>query len=352
MDLREREMGSPPGRAGAGDCGSADPQLHVGRGGEEPRPLRAQEGCLRSLRTAQLAARVRSRLRSFGAWALPRGVLAAGAAGWAVGCSGDPRLPEGAYYSEANAGVPGVVLIDDMEDGNQNILSDDGLRGLWYIYNDGTPDSTQEPSSAFRMTLGVEAGGPERPCGATQETPFFAPEQQCLYVARTYGAGHTVWGAGLALDLKGDGGVKYPYNASRFCGVGFYARGDAELRLKVQDMFSTPESLSEAVRLRGPEVPRCDPQDGPACGAHFGANFTLTDEWQWYEFAFEDLRHETWGFPGADTTARLDPRFLVGLQFQVGLNDTSFDFSIDNVGFLENRRCTLQGLPLPRGSAK
>src|SRR6187551_3531633 len=57
------------------------------------------------------------------------GALALGAA--LPACSDDPRIPDGNHYSESVINEPGVVLIDDMEDGTQYILSDDGRVGLW-----------------------------------------------------------------------------------------------------------------------------------------------------------------------------------------------------------------------------
>lgn len=279
-------------------------------------------------------------------------------------CSDDPRLPDGYEYSRSLTGLPrGVVVIDDMEDGDQNIFSDSGRLGIWYIYSDETPGSSHEPSLGFPMWPNGQ-GQPPRPCGPlsaplTGNLPIFGSETQCDFVARTWGADQAGFGAGVGVDLKGDGGVKNPIDARAFSGIGFFARGSVRnntLRVNVQDVQTTPESAAAADR-RG--VPRCGAQPPicatvptdptclappPACNAHFGANITLGPDWQWYEIPFASMTQAFAGFP-VGGTLRTD--LIVGIQFQVEGADADpsptntpnallpFDFSIDNLSFLE-----------------
>lgn len=276
-----------------------------------------------------------------------------------AGCSDDPRIPDGDRFSEGVVNVPGVVLIDDMEDGTQYLLSDDGRVGLWYIYNDASLNATQQPAIGFPMYRVLDDDGnllpssevPPRPCGGTEETPFFASEtsDECAFVARTWGTGQRGWGAGIGLDLNGEGGAKNPIDASEFGGIGFFAignvRGDA-LRVNVQDARTTPES-AEAADRRG--IARCesfDSNQAPTgrCNDHFGQVVTLSDSWQWYEIPFSCMESGNWGFPG--NSSPIMSEAIVGIQFQITGADPAdtgtptqevqaFDFSIDNIAFLE-----------------
>jgi hypothetical protein len=280
----------------------------------------------------------------------------------ATACSDDPRTPDGNHY-------PGVVVIDDMEDGQQNILSDSGRVGIWYIYSDETDGSTQEPAIGFPMTANG-AGQPPRPCGpaSTALAPYFSTETSCKYVARTFGTGQIGFGAGVGVDLKGEGGIKNPINAAAYRGIGFFARGSTrmqQLRVNVQDVQTTPESADAADR-RG--IARCgvpascnnpataaNPicQTPPACNDHFGAGIVLPADgsWQWFELPFAAMGQAFPGFPPPPATLRTDA--IVGIQFQVAGADADanaangildgngqpgtvqpFDFSIDNLSFL------------------
>src|SRR5262245_22337962 len=89
-----------------------------------------------------------------------------------AGCSGDERVPDSYAY-------PGVVLIDDMEDGEQNILTDSGRIGIWYIYSDETLGSSQDPAIGFPMWPNGGGGQPPRQCpwaGGPPASNYFAGE--------------------------------------------------------------------------------------------------------------------------------------------------------------------------------
>jgi hypothetical protein len=275
-----------------------------------------------------------------------------------VGCSDEERIPDGERFSQSVTGAPGVVLIDDMEDGSQYLLSDNGNIGLWYIYNDASLNAVQEPSLGFPMyqianddgTALVGAAWPPRPCGFTPQTPFFQGEspEECQFVARTWGTGQRGWGAGVGLDLNGEGGAKNPIDASPYGGIGFYAigniRGNA-LRVNVQDVRTTPESAPAADR-RG--IPRCLDTASSRCNDHFGTVVDVTSTWTWIEIPFACMASGGWGFPGAG--APFLSSAVVGIQFQIqgadpadtGMPTTTpvmpFDFAIDNLSFLDASR--------------
>jgi hypothetical protein len=302
--------------------------------------------------------------------AAPRELLAAAprialgvciALGALAGCSDPARIADGKRFSAEVTGQPGVVLIDDMEDGTQYLLSDDGLNGLWYIYNDASLNAVQEPSLGFPMYRILRDDGaplpgsavPPRPCGATAQTPFFAGEtpDECAFVARTWGTGQRGWGAGVGLDLNGEAGVKNPFDASAYGGIGFYVIGNiraGQLRVNVQDARTTPESAAAADRR---SIERCESFSATGaptgrCNDHFGANVPVTSTWTWVEIPFTCMRNGGWGYGGSGTTL---PSAVVGIQFQIQGADPAdtgtptlpvqpFDFAIDNLSFLDASR--------------
>jgi hypothetical protein len=275
-----------------------------------------------------------------------------------AGCSDAERIPDGSRFSFDVTGQPGVVLIDDMEDGSQYILSDNGMTGLWYTYNDASLNAVQEPSLGFPMYRvlrddGTALPGSEvtpRPCPGGPETPFGTETtDECRFVARTWGTGQRGWGAGMGVDLNGEGGAKNPINASGFAGIGFYAIGSVRndaLRVNVQDVRMTPESAAAADR-RG--IPRCTDEPTARCNDHFGTSVGLTPGvWKWIEIPFACMAQGGWGFSGGGAL-RTDA--VVGVQFQIqgadpadtgtlppGATVEPFDFAIDNLSFLEPGR--------------
>lgn len=272
-----------------------------------------------------------------------------------TGCNDDARISQGGNFSAEAIGIPGVVLVDDMEDGNQYILSDDGLNGLWYIYNDESAGSTHLPEVGFPMTANG-AIGPARVCGAASGATVFTGEVDCDFVAHTSGSGQQGWGAGIGVDFNGDGGAKNPIDASAYAGIAFFARGttrNGTLRVKVQDASSTPESAA-AADARG--ISRCETLTNGVCADHFGINITgLTNEWQWFAIPWINLATEGYGFvdsnyqtlPVGSAPPGLHLEALVGMQFQIQGADPAdtgtpsqevldFEFSIDNLGFVES----------------
>ncbi|HTV23622.1 MAG TPA: hypothetical protein VMG12_33260 [Polyangiaceae bacterium] len=278
-----------------------------------------------------------------------------------AGCSDPERVPDGERFTLAETGIPGVALIDDMEDGSQYLLSDNGMTGLWYTYNDASLNAVQEPSLGFPMYRILRDDGsaqpgsviPPRPCGpAAVETPFFASEttDDCRFVARSWGTGQRGWGAGMGLDLNGEAGEKNPYDASAYAGIGFFAygsmRGNA-LRVNIQDVRTTPESAQAADRAG---IARCTDTATSRCNDHFGTSVAVPPgAWKWIEIPFACMTPGGWGFPGGG--APFLANAVVGIQFQIQGQDPAdtgmpamgstiqpFDIAIDNLSFLEPGR--------------
>lgn len=285
--------------------------------------------------------------------------VAAGAG--VMGCSDDERVADGAQF-------PGVELIDNMEDGQQYILSDDGRVGLWYTYNDASPTGTQEPALGFPMYRTRKPNGepdkssqvPARECGGGPQAPFFQGETECSFVARTWGTGQRGWGAGMGVDLNGEAGTKNPFDASAYGGIGFFVLGDVrdnQMRVNVQDVRTTPESSDAADRR---SITRCGsylPDGTPSarCNDHYGYGISGISkaDWKWVTIPFHCMQSGGWGYPAAalggappsEHVLRRDA--VVGVQFQIAGADPAdtgmvmnpvvrgFDFSIDNLVFLD-----------------
>ena len=189
-----------------------------------------------------------------------------------------------------------TMVIDDLEDGDSQILEFDGRAGTWYTYNDGTETGTQWPV----------------PGEAFVPTPEGASDSD--YCAAVEASGFTTWGAGLGLDLNKPPGVpRREYDGSDYAGVLLFARGSGTLRFKVQTAGTV------AIEHGG----TCT----EACGDNHGITVELTPTWAPYILAFDEITQQGWGTP-----APFDPSALLGLQFQASGNE-DFELYIDDVEF-------------------
>jgi len=184
-------------------------------------------------------------------------------------------------------------LIDDGEDANNQVLKVEGRDGYWFTFadNEGT---TVEPKGDFRMT----PGGPPGSKYAARMTGKVAPAGKSLYV-----------GMGFALRSP-----KRPYDASKYQGVSFWAKGPGRVRFKTPDVNTTPEG------------DRCDD-----CYNDFGVDLVLQDKWLRYTVPFERLSQQPgWGDPAPEVAKDM----LFAIQWQFSAADTEFDIWIDNVEFV------------------
>jgi hypothetical protein len=122
------------------------------------------------------------------------------------------EIGKGEKISEAN-------LIDDLEDGNDVILASDKRLGSWYTYNDGDKAGEQTPGTTFKPTS-----------GGAEESKF---------AAATKGKGYKVY-AGMGFDLNNDGKGAKVYDASKFKGISFLAKGNVDLRVGIATTATVP----------------------------------------------------------------------------------------------------------------
>jgi hypothetical protein len=184
--------------------------------------------------------------------------------------------------------------IDDLEDGDALIPTDEGRIGYWYTAHDST---------AGHM-------------GPWPFAPTFGGASDSQYAAAAYGGAFTEWGSKLGVYLQfPQNGILGAYDASEFTGIHFDARSNVPLRVA----FATLDTLDAAVGGT------CVVSETVNCNDFHGTNVTLTAEWTSYDIPFDVLAQAGWGVP-----APFDPSNAVSIEFQIDKN-LDFDFAIDNV---------------------
>lgn len=197
-----------------------------------------------------------------------------------------------------------LALIDDLEDGNAVIAEHEERQGQWSAYNDATSGATQTPAAGKAVT--PEAGG----ANGSQ------------YALHTSGSGFSEWGAGIQLDFKNAGSgasSREPFDASRYQGLSFYAKGSGSPRVEL----ATPATTDSAGGGSCAE----------GCFDTHGKVITLGADWALFTIPFGDLVQEGWG-----TEAAFSPAELLGLAFKVSGNadaPADFDFWVDDVRFVD-----------------
>lgn len=241
-------------------------------------------------------------------------------AGFSTGCgsSGASNADGGdgggtpAYCSTP---APGDVdYIDDMEDGNAEILGRDGRVSQWYTYNDGTE--------------GEQLPVPDAP--PAMET---IPGGRCTFstkAMRVTGSGFSKWGSGFGFDFRtmllptGYGATTYDGTAYR--GITFWARvGDPSITtvwFGVGDQWSIPTGGHCDATITSGEN---------ACYDVFGTSVALTTEWKRYAFEWGQLGQRSFGLRRPE----LDVANLFNAHFDVPVSAPVFDVWIDDVAFFK-----------------
>jgi endoglucanase len=209
---------------------------------------------------------------------------------------------ETGYTKRARELVPKAcgsdALVEDGEDGDNRILVRDGRGGYWFtsVDNEG---SSIVPGGNFKMSAPGRNGS--------------------KYAARMRGqaatSGFSVYVL-MAFNLADPTG---PYDASKYAGISFWAKGPAHIRLKVPDAYTAPGGG------------KCKD-----CYNDFGIELALTSEWERYTIPFEWLsQQQGWGDPRPEIAAN----GLYGIQWQFGSRGRSFDVWVDDISFF----CSAEG---------
>ena len=227
-----------------------------------------------------------------------KAILILVAAAAATGCipKAQPGSSAGAENTPEGRPCSGDGVIDDGEDGNNQVNPAKGRAGYWYTFVD-TAGSSIVPAGQFSMT----PGGADGSSSAARMTG-------------KVGNGQIVF-AGMGLTFTDP---KTPYDATAYKGLTFKAKkgpGTGALRLKVPDVNTDPEGKV------------CTDK----CFNDFGADIELAEKWTTYAFPFASMRQlPGWGSP---RPASIDPSKLYGVQFQVNSPGASFDVWVDDLRF-------------------
>lgn len=195
----------------------------------------------------------------------------------------------------ARTTVPGAcssdALIEDGEDGDTRVLVREGRGGYWFTSLDAE-GSTIDQAGNFKMA---------------------SPGHDSKFAAHMSGkmaeAGWSVY-AIMAFQIADPTG---PYDASRYTGITFMAKGPGHIRFKVPDLYTVPGGGM------------CKD-----CYNDFGIELALTDKWERYTIPFAWLAQQPgWGDPRPEVAANA----LYGIQWQVGSRGRSYDIWVDDIAF-------------------
>jgi hypothetical protein len=239
--------------------------------------------------------------------------------------------------------LPGVVLIDNGEDGNNSTMDDEsaGYFGYWYTFDDKL-ECSNPAKTGMTVPLPDPQGGPEFTwtnyvsAGQTPP-PEEIPGQTNEFGARFSGGGHAEWGAGLGVALNNQGALQ-PYDlvAQGFTALRFWIKN-----VESADALTIDAQITDA--FAEPDAGRCIERDNTTCeptqGCSDAALFQIPNvgaEWQPVEIPLEQFMRGGWGNPmldGMDAPTGLATTEAYQIQFKVGAVD-AFDIWIDNVGFV------------------
>jgi hypothetical protein len=252
-----------------------------------------------------------------------------------IGCGASER-----DTSTGSRDIPGVLLLDNAEDGDNTSLPDETLpfNGYWYTFDDRhecknadkggstLPLPTPDGGGEFMMSAYDATNPPPQAEGAQGENKLGI---------RFWGGGHTYWGAGVGVALNNQAGSLLPIDIAPygFEGVRFWARNAVgePVNVKVQITDGWAENIHG----------QCVPQDEALCNDQgcFNAAFDTFDqkigpEWTLVTVPFAGMMRESWGKYQPGLTAPDGVELTTAYQLQVKVDMVpQFDLWIDNIGF-------------------
>lgn len=189
-------------------------------------------------------------------------------------------------------------LVDDFEDGNKDILDNEGRVGSWYAGNDG--QGQQNPANGMAVI----------PAALSQ------PRNGSERALHTWGGPFQSWGALIGTSLAGDGETDGPYDVSGYQGIRFYVRSGSQSPYTTRDL-----------RFNMPTVATNAGGGCSMCNDHFGVDITLSSQWQEVEVRFSQLGQEGWGVPDLNTP---NLKQVTAIQFYF-VDGVSFDLWVDDI---------------------
>jgi hypothetical protein len=187
------------------------------------------------------------------------------------------------------ADAPCGLLIDDLEDGDGNVIRCSGRNGTWYTHNDGTVGGTQVPAPTV---------------------PFLPvmPGYESNYSAYTKGSGFTSAGAEMGFHFVI--GPKGPetYDLSAYTGITFMAKS---------------ATAGFTVYVNFPDANTCP--GATNCGDTYGKGETIGTSWAKVTVPFSAL-----GTDSATPPHPFDAAQVYAVEFHAA-HSTTFEFWVDDV---------------------
>ncbi len=191
-------------------------------------------------------------------------------------------------------------MIDDFEDGNNQLSKLDLRDGYWF-----------KSADKLGSTIGPDDLKPadEGANGSTKSR---------YVVVSTIAGGDDAWGANLGANfLSTKGSI---YDASKYVGISFWGKAGPNsgktVRFQVGDVNTHPD------------LGVCK-----TCWNHFGKDVTFTTEWKQYQILFSEMQQrEGWGDPHPPSIV---PDKLYSFDFSFIDKGRKFELWIDDLQFLE-----------------
>jgi endoglucanase len=232
---------------------------------------------------------------------LGRVLVAVGAAS-ASGCISSPAWEYGSTAKAKALDVPACgesAVIEDGEDFDSkdfghkgNVV--DGRGGNWFTFVD--PNGSTVTPSGWPFKMGTVGRNGSR--GAPRMSGKMASAGDAVY------AGMGVW----LTDPTG------PYDASKYTGVTFWAKGPGRVRFEIPDVHT------------GPEGGICKD-----CYNDFGIVLALEPDWRKYTIRFEWLQQRSgWGEP----YPALQTDQILKLEWEFNGAGRAYDITIDDIAFV------------------
>ncbi len=186
-----------------------------------------------------------------------------------------------------------MAVIDDGEDGDNRVLQRDGRGGYWFSFVDSEGSKIEPPSGPFKM------GEPGRDSArGARMRGHMASSGKSIY-------------AGIGFSLADPSG---PYDASRYTGVTFWAKGPGRVRFEMPDVHTAPAGGI------------CSD-----CYNDFGVVLALESVWKKYTIRFDWLaQRPNWG----DPFPAIEPGQVIAMEWEFGAAGRDFDISIDDIAFI------------------
>ena len=191
-------------------------------------------------------------------------------------------------------------LIEDLEDADTQTLKRAGRGGYWYPMIDSYGSEMTPAGGQFEVDGPGHAGSKH----AAHMVGQLAPSAPNVYPY-----------AGLGFGLAEAG----TYDASRYKGVTFWAKGPGKVRFEIPDGYTSPKGgwCSD-------------------CYNDFGVEIGLTEQWEQYTVLFDWLLQKpNWG----DRRPKITPAELVAFEWEFNSQGRAFDIWVDDVAFV----CGVEG---------